>query len=200
MRKQLMILAIAAIVFTTVQAFGATQATGVATISPTLVVNVTVQKAVRLTLATGTTCAVTAGSDYAMNLGNVDALAIEAPACGNNYPPTTPGTTDAVYYSDYTLTPIFTSQSPDAGPTITAYVSTPFTLTNLSVVQANSAPASISSLTAMSTSSATPTSVATAVVSGTSLTRYIGVSVAPANGASLTGASTATITYTLTVL
>lgn len=200
MRKQLMILAIAAMVFSTVQAFGATQATATNTISPTLVINVTVQKAVRLTLATGTGCTVNAGGsgDYNFNLGSVDALGIEAPACGKSYAPITPGTTDAVYYSDYTLTPIFTSQSPTVNPTITAYVSTTFAKANLNVVQAN-ADTGIAAFTNMSTSSSAQTSVATAVASGTSLTRFVGASVAPTNGAGLTGADSATITYTLTV-
>ncbi len=51
MRRQLMILAVAAIVFSASQTFGATEATGTNTLSPTLVVNVTVQKAIRLTLS-----------------------------------------------------------------------------------------------------------------------------------------------------
>jgi len=54
-------------------------------------------------------------------------------------------------------------------------------------------------LTPMSTNAGAQTSVATNAVSGTALTRYIGVSVAPTNAAGLTGADAATITYTLTV-
>jgi len=200
MRKHLMILAAMAMTLSTVQAFAATQATNTNTISPTLVVNVTVQKAVRLTLATGTTCTVNAGGsgDYNINLGNVDALAIQAPACGNSFAPTTPGTTNAAYYSDYTITPIFTSQSVSTN-TIDAYVSSNFAKANLTVVQANALPASIAGLTAMSTSVAAQTSVATNALSGTALTRYVGVEIAPSNGPGLTGADAATITYTLTV-
>jgi hypothetical protein len=200
MRKQLMILVTAAMVLAAVQGFGATEATGSNTISPTLVVNVNVQKAIRLTLATGTACAVNTGGggDYNIDLGNVDALAIQTPACGNSYAPTTPGTTNAAYYSDYSVTPIFTSQSVSTN-TVTAYVSSNFAKANLSIVQANSAPAAITDLTAMSTNAATPTTVATNATSATALTRYVGVSVAPTNGAGLTGADSATITYTLTV-
>jgi hypothetical protein len=40
---------------------------------------------------------------------------------------------------------------------------------------------------------------AAGVVSGTALTRFIGVAVTPVNGAALTGAQTATVTFTLTV-
>ena len=184
--------------------FAGTSATGTNTVSPTLVVNVTVAKAVRLTLATGslgtTPCAVNAGGggDYNMNFGTVDALGITAPTCGAQYTPTTPGSSNAVYYADYQITPVFTSQTVSTN-TVTAYVSTNFAKASLSIVQANSTPASISGLTAMSTSSSSQTNVVTNGTSGTALTRYIGVSIAPTNGASLTGADSATVTYTLTV-
>ena len=190
-----MILALAAI-----PALGSTQATNTNTISPTLKVNVTVQDAIQLTLATGTGCTVTAGggADYSMNFGTVDALAINAPACGNKFAPTTPGVTSAVYYSDYKLTPIFTSQLVSTN-TLTAYVSSNFAKANLSIVQDNALPALITDLTAMSTVVGAQTNVATNATSGTALTRYLGVSIAPTNGAALTGADAATITYTLTV-
>ena len=190
-----MILALAAI-----PALSSTQATNTNTISPTLKVNVTVQDAIQLTLATGTGCTVTAGggADYSMNFGTVDALAINAPACGNKFAPTTPGVTSAVYYSDYKLTPIFTSQLVSTN-TLTAYVSSNFAKANLSIVQDNALPALITDLTAMSTVVGAQTNVATNATSGTALTRYLGVSIAPTNGAALTGADAATITYTLTV-
>src|SRR5262249_2070677 len=116
--------------------------------------------------------------------------------------PTTPGTTPSAYYTDYKLTPIFTNQSATSG-TITAYVSSNFaTLSNvLTVVQSNSAPGSIASLTAMSTASGSPTSLGTGLASGTAITRYLGVTVAPTSSGSATvsGSDSATITYTLTV-
>lgn len=200
MKKQLMILTAVAMAFAATSAFAATQAVNTNTVSPTLVVNVTVQKAVSLTLATGTQCVINAGGggDYNVSLGNVDALAINAPVCGNSFAPTTPGTTNAAYYTDYTVTPIFTSQSVSTN-TISAYVSSNFVKANLSIVQANAAPGSIAGLTAMSTNVAAQTNVATNATSGTALTRYAGVEVAPTNGAGLTGADSATITYTLTV-
>jgi hypothetical protein len=180
--------------------FGATQAANTNTLSTTLKVNVTVQDAIQLTLTTGTGCAVTAGggTDYSMNFGTVDALAINAATCGSKFAPTTPGVTNAVYYSDYKLTPVFTSQAVSTN-TLTAYVSSNFAKANLSIVQDNAVPALVTDLTAMSTTVGTQTNVATNATSGTALTRYLGVSIAPTNGASLTGADSATITYTLTV-
>ncbi|PYV11002.1 MAG: hypothetical protein DMG23_05655 [Acidobacteria bacterium] len=200
MRKQLVILTAIVLALAGLPAFASTEATATNTVSPTLVVNVTVQKAIRLTLATGTMCTVSAGGggDYNVNFGNVDALAINTPSCGNKFAPTTPGTTNAVYYSDYTLTPVFTSQAVSTN-TIAAYVSSTFAKANLSIVQANSTPVAIGDLTAMSTNAGAQTSVGTNAASGTALTRYVGVSVAPTNGAGLTGADSATITYTLTV-
>jgi len=166
-------------------------------------VNVTVAKAIQLTLATGslgtTPCAITPASDYTMSFGTVDALGITTPTCGVKFAPTTPGVTPAAYYADYKLTPVFTSQTVSTN-TITAYVSANFAKASLSVVQANSLPASIASLSALSTSSSAQTAVGTANgASGTAQTAYIGVEIAPTNGTGLTGADSATVTYTLTV-
>ncbi len=200
MRKQLLILTAVALTLAAVPAFASTESTATNTVSPTLMVNVTVQKAIRLTLATGTMCTVSTGggADYNINFGNVDALAINTPSCGNKFTPTTPGTTNAVYYTDYTLMPVFTSQGV-SNNSITAYVSSTFAKANLSIVQANSTPSAIGDLSAMSTNAGSQTSVATNATSGTALTRYIGVSVAPTSGASTFGSDAATITYTLTV-
>jgi hypothetical protein len=197
MKKQFTMLALVVLMLTSVSAIAATSAANASSISPTLVVNVNVQKAVRLTLATGTMCTVSPGSDYSIDFGTVDALGISNPTCAaSKYAPTTPGTTPAVYYTDYKITPVFTGQGGTSG-TVTAYVSSTFTNTDLSVVQANSTPSAITDLAAMSTNPASPTSVATGAASGTALTRYIGVSVAPGNTAA--GSDSATITYTLTV-
>ena len=102
-----------------------------------------------------------------------------------------------MFYTNYTLTPLFTSQGVSTN-TIQAYVSSTFAKANLSIVQSNTTPGAITDLTAMSVSSGTQTSVATNATSGTAVTRYVGVSVAPTNGAGLTGADSAIITYTLT--
>ena len=200
MRKHLFTLTAVAMALVAVQASAKTQDTATNAVSPTLVVKVSVDKAVSLTLAAGTQCAINpgGGGDYNVDFGTVDALAITAPTCGSSFAPTTPGTTNAVYYTDYTVTPIFTSQAVTTN-TVSAYVFSNFAKANLSIVQANSVPATIAGLTAMSTSFAAQTNVKTDAVSGTPLTRYVGVSVAPTNGAALTGADSATITYTLTV-
>jgi hypothetical protein len=185
-------------------ASAATDAVNATSVSPTLQVSVTVQKAIRLTLSTGTsgtTCTVNAASDYSMNFGNVDALGINAP-CGSKFDPTTPGTSPAAYYTDYRLTPTFTNQAATSA-TVTAYVSANFaTLNNvLSIVQANSAPGGIGALAAMSTISGSPTSLGTGLASGTPATRYIGVQVQPTNSGStpVSGSDSATITYTMTI-
>jgi len=199
------ILAVVVMALVAMPAFANTSATGTNTVSPTLQVNVTVAKAISLTLSTGSQCAISPGGappDYTMNFGTVDPLGISAGACGAKFSPTTPGSTPAVYYSDYKLTPTFASQS-TTNNTITAYVSTDFGATAaglLTIVQSNTAPVAIGDLTPMSKLVGAQTTVATNAASGAAITRYVGVSVAPMNGAgTLTGADSATMTYTLTV-
>lgn len=183
----------------------ATDAVNATSVSPTLQVSVTVQKAIRLTLsqgASGTACAVTTASDYSMNFGNVDALGINSPGCGAKFNPTTPGVTPSAYYTDYQVTPVFANQS-NTTATVTAYVSSNFSSLSsvLAVVHANAAPANIAALTALSTASGSPTSIGTSLASGTPITRYIGVTVAPTNSgvSTVSGSDSATVTYTLTV-
>ncbi len=189
-------------------AFAGTQATNTNTVAPTLQISANVQKAIRLTLSTGTAatphCTVTATGgtpDYTMNFGTVDALAINAPSCGSVFAPTIPGTDSAIYWSDYNMTPVFTGQSATTN-TITAKVTTNFTAADISVVRdsANSStvPTAAAQFTAVSTG--TPDTIVTNAGNGAAVTRFIGVAVAPTNGAgTLTGAQTATVTFTLTV-
>ena len=190
--------------------FAATQAANATTVAPTLQVSATIQKAVSLTLATGTTggishCAVAAGGnppDYTMNFGTVDALGINAGNC-NKFNPAVPGTNDAIYWSDYQVLPVYTSHKVFAGTTVTAQVTTDFAAPhNIFIVRdtANSAvvPAGAGSMTAMGTGAA-DTIGAAGVVSGTALTRFVGVEITPPNAAVLQGAQTATVTFTLTV-
>lgn len=200
MKLQRMIGTLVLIASAAVPVLAGTQGTNTNTVSPTLNVSATVQKAIQLTLSTGTMCNVNAGAgtDYSIDFGTVDALAINNGTCGNKFAPTTPGTSNAVYYTDYKITPVFTSQAVTTN-TVNAYVSTNFGMANLSIVQSNSTPAAITDLSAMSTNAAAPTNVATNATNATAITRYVGVSVAPTNGAGLTGSSSATITYTLTV-
>jgi type 1 fimbria pilin len=192
-------------------AYAGTQATNTNTVAPTLSVSATVQKAVQLTLSTGTVaaahCAVAAGSgtDYSMNFGTVDGLGINAGNC-NKFAPATPGVSNAVYWSDYTLTPVFSSQSVSTN-TITAQVTTTFGgvangTTNLIVVRdtANSATLPASAASFSNVGSASADTIATNAANGTAITRYIGIAVTPANGATvLTGNQSATVTFTLTV-
>lgn len=184
--------------------FAATTATGTNTVAPTLLVKVNVQNAVSLTLLTGTTaplhCTVAAGADYTMDFGTVDALAISGGNC-NRFAPTTPGVSNAIYWSDYQLLPVYTSQDPSAASTITAQVSTNFLVANLAIVRdtanSNTIPAGVGSFSAMGV--ATADTIASTVASGTALTRFIGVQVAPTNAPGLTGNQSATVTFTLTV-
>jgi hypothetical protein len=189
-------------------AFAATTATNTNTVSPTLQISATIQSAVQLTLSTGTAavthCAVTtgAGTDYAMSFGTVDALAINNGAC-NKFAPTTPGVTNAVYWSDYNLTPVYTSQAASTNASITAKVTTDFAAPHDLTVVRDSAntptvPTSAASFTAVSTT--TPDPIAGPVANGTPITRFIGVSVSPVNATGIpTTAQTATVTFTLTV-
>jgi hypothetical protein len=196
----------AALLFTSAFSQAATQATNTNTVAPTLRITATITDAVQLTLtqgSAGTSCVVNtgAGTDYAMDFGTVDALAINNPTCGSRYTPTQTGS-DAVYYSDYKLNPSFTSQPNTTGPTIAAYVSTNFSHANVKIVRDtnnSSATPAANGFTTMSTNSGSPDTLASAVASGTPLTRWIGIDIAPTNGAALTGAQTATITFTLTV-
>jgi len=210
-----MTLAIFAALLMASTSFAATQAANQANVSPTLNISATVQKAVSLTLATGTTvgvshCAVVAGGgtpDYTMDFGTVDALAINNGNC-NKFAPTTPGNTDAIYWSDYQVTPVYTSHQTFGSTTVTAQVTTNFAApNNLYVVHDTSSsnaatvatPAGVGSFAALSTSAA-DTIGASGVVSGTALTRFIGLGVKPLNNASVSyAAQTATVTFTLTV-
>jgi hypothetical protein len=188
-------------------AFAATTAVNTNAVSPTLQISATIQSAVSLTLATGTAAVthctvVPAGGtpDYTMSFGTVDALGVNAGNC-NKFAPTTPGTTNAVYWSDYNLNPVFTSQSVTTN-TITAQVTTDFAAPNNIFVVRDSAnsstvPTTAASFTAVST--ATPDTIVTNATNGVAQTRFIGVAVTPANGASTSGAKTATVTFTLTV-
>jgi hypothetical protein len=210
MKKYFTIFALGMMTLSTA-AFAGTTATNTNTVSPTLQISATIQSAVQLTLSTGTAavthCAVTVGgsTDYAMSFGTVDALGINNGAC-NKFAPATPGVTNAVYWSDYNLTPVFTSQSATAATTIKAQVTTDFAAPhNIFVVRdsANSstAPANAAAFTALNTAAQDTIVGPGGITSGTAITRFIGVAVTPLNGppAVLTGLQSATVTFTLTV-
>ena len=206
MKKYVMIFALGIMTLSTA-AFAGTQANNTNTVAPTLQVSATIQKAVRLTLSTGTAavthCAVVnngGNPDYTMNFGTVDALGINAGNC-NLFGPANPGVDSAIYWSDYNLTPVFTGQAVTTN-TITAQVTTNFTAANASIVRdsANSStvPTGAAQFTAVGV--ATADTIATNATNAQALTRFIGVAIAPTNGAgTLTGAQSATVTFTLTV-
>jgi hypothetical protein len=208
MKKYLMIFALGMMALSTA-AFAGTTAVNTNTVAPTLQISATIQKAVQLTLSTGTAavthCTVTATGgtpDYTMNFGTVDALGINTGNC-NKFNPANPGVDNAIYWSDYNVTPIFTSHAAISGTTITAQVTTNFGVSNIFIVRdsANSStvPANAAAFTALGTASA-DTIAGPGVTSGTALTRFIGVAVKPDNGATVgTGAQSATVTFTLTV-
>ena len=184
-----------------------TTATNNNKVSPTVQFSANIVDAVVLTItkgSTGTACTIGAGTttDYAVDFGTVDALAINNGACGQKFTPAQTGS-HAVYYTDYTLNPVYASQPNTANPTISAYVSTNFGAANIKIVRdtnnSSSAPAA-NGFSALSTNSGSPDTIASAVASGTPQTRWIGVDLDPSqNGSGLTGAQTATVTFTLTV-
>src|SRR5262249_34168607 len=138
--KKFVISVVAMLLVVTPAVFAGTQGQNTNTVSPTLQISANVQSAIRLTLSTGTStaqhCTVTAGgtTDYAMNFGTVDALAINAPTCGSVFAPAVPGTDSAIYWSDYRLSPVFTGQS-TTNYNIKAQVTTNFTAADISVVR-----------------------------------------------------------------
>ncbi len=207
--KKVLLLVAALVLATSTGAFAGTSATG-SSVKPTLQISATIQSAVSLTLATGTTagvnhCSVATGAttDYSMNFGNVDALAVNTGNC-NVFAPATPGTSNAVYWSDYNVLPVYTSQTSFAGTTVGAQVLTDFGKSNIFVVRSATptdatTPTGAASFSAMTVGSDDIIGAA-GVASGTSFTRFLGVAVKPDNGAAVgTGLQTATVQFTLTV-
>src|SRR5215510_8132383 len=92
--KRKAILGAVFMLFAALPMFASNEATNTNTVSSTLQVNVTVVKAIRLTLSQGTQCTINSGSnpDFSMNFGTVDALGISAGNCGAKYTPPVPGT------------------------------------------------------------------------------------------------------------
>ncbi len=208
MRKH-SLLGFAATLLMSAAAFAGTQASNTNTVSPTLTVNATIQSAVKLTLSTGTLaginhCAITPGSgtDYAMNFGNVDGVGINAGNC-NVFAPTTAGSTPAIYYTDYTLTPSWSGVTATGTASIKAIAPALETgvtvqVPNTSTDQANT--------TGLSATTWAPITASTSVVSGTvlaaanangaPLTRFLGLSVAPT---ATSGTVSTTVTFTMTI-
>jgi hypothetical protein len=174
------------------------------TVSATLAVKATLAKAVQLTLNTGSGCTVSngGGGDFSLDFGTVDALGVSTGCAGAGAGKFTSGGNQAIYYSDYTITPAFTNQGTTTGSTLSAYVSSAFGQAGFSIVQTNSAPSAFGDFAAMSTASGSQTDVkgGSSIASSTALTRYVGVKVDGANTNTASGSSsTAVVTYTLTI-
>lgn len=155
----------------------------------------TLQKAVRLQLATATSgLTVATASDYSMNFGNVNGLGI-----GSSAGLTTSSQAGGIIYSTpYNLLPAFGDQTSNNG-TIAVCVSTTFTHSAILKLE-DSATGSSGSFSNIATSCSSPTSLTSSATDRSTITRYLGLFVSATNGASaFTGADTATLTFTLTV-
>ena len=209
---------VAGMVMSAVAAFAATGATNTNTVSPTLVINATVQDAVSLTLKTGATaginhCAIAAGGggDYNMNFGTVDGMGVSPSNC-NVFAPTTPGQTPAVYWTDYQLTPAWAGLTATNAASITAWapaleagvvIQVPSTSTD----QSTTAGLNVGTWTTVGATAGTATPVVSGAVlsgagaDGTALNRFLALSVSPTATAAAGGgtAVTTTVTFTMTI-
>lgn len=193
MRKCFTPLVIAGLLAFATSAFANITATGTNTVSPTLNISATVQSAVGLYLATGAHCTIgTTTADYSLAFGNVDAMGINS-GCGLVYAPVA-GQTGATYYTDYTLTPVYSGQG-SAGATITAALTTA-PETGVTVGSTTSSPTAASNFTGANLLSASPTTLFTGITSGTTKTAYLGLNVATA---AALGPVTAVVTYTAVI-
>jgi hypothetical protein len=217
MRKYLVLL-MALLLMSVSAVFANTGAANTNTVSPTLVINATVQDAVLLTLKTGTLaginhCAIAAGGggDYNMSFGTVDALGINAGNC-NQFAPTTPGQTAAVYYTDYQLTPAWAGLTATSAATLTAFapaaeagvvVQVPSTSTD----QSTTAGLNVGTWSTIGATAGTATPVVSGTVlsgagaDGTAVTRFLALSVSPTATAAAGGgtAVSTTVTFTMTI-
>ena len=216
--KKYLVLLIALLLMSASALFANTSAANTNTVSPTLVINATVQDAVMLTLKTGTLtginhCVIAAGGggDYNMSFGTVDALGVNAGNC-NAFAPTTPGQTPAVYYTDYQLTPAWAGLTATASATLTAFAAAAeagvvVQIPSTSTDQSTTAGLNVGTWTTIGATlgAATPV-VSGAVLSGagadgTAVTRFLALSVAPTATAVSGGGTTVstTVTFTMTI-
>jgi len=158
----------------------------------TLNLSTSVQTAVQLTLASAGGASIAAGSDYALNFGNVNGLGI-GPSSGLSV--TTSGT-QALYRTPYSLLPYFWGFSASSG-TLTARVSTDFA--HPAVLSLQESPDSVT-FVPISKTIGSPTTLTTSATSGSTVTRYLGLAVNGLNGASaFAGTDNAVIQFTLVV-
>jgi hypothetical protein len=216
--KKYRVLLLAGLLLVPAASFATTQAANTNTVSPTLVINATVQDAVMLTLKTGTLagithCAVAAGGggDYNMNFGTVDALGVNASNC-NVFAPTTPGQTPAVYYTDYQLTPAWAGLTATAAASIKAWAPAAeagvvVQIPSISTDQSTTAGLNVGTWTTLGATAGTSTPVVSGTVlsgggaDGTAVTRFLALSVSPTATAASGGgtAVTTTVTFTMTI-
>lgn len=172
-----------------------TYATGTNTVAPTMKVSVTVQSAVQLTLATGTSgCTISAGSgtDYQISFGNVNGLGVGTPTCGVVASTTA---SNATYATTYQMTASYAGFSTYSSA---AVVETTPGFTHSALLTLGEAATTSGPFTTIPSSGSTVSIPATS--SGTAINRALSVTVANTNGgSSFTGADSATVTFTLTV-
>ena len=216
--KNLSRVVMAGMLMSATAAFAATGAANTNTVSPTLVINATVQDAVSLTLKTGALaginhCAIAAGGggDYNMSFGTVDALGINAGNC-NVFAPATLGQTPAVYWTDYQLTPAWAGLTATAAASITAWApaleaGVVMQIPSTSTDQSTTAGLNVGTWTTIGATAGTATPVVSGAVlsgagaDGTALTRFLALSVSPTATAAAGGgtAVSTTVTFTMTI-
>ena len=157
--------------------------------------NETVQEAVQLTLGTATSGrTISAGSDYTLDFGTVNALGIGP---GANL--TTSAATNGIIYSTpYNLLPVFTDFS-HITATITVCVSMTFTNSTVLVLEksATGSAGSFSNITTCGNGADTLTGTGG---DRSTILQYLGLFVSNVNGATAyTGGDSASLKYTLTV-
>ena len=158
--------------------FAATSASGASSISPTLKVNVNVQTAVQLTLATAAgapNCAITSPGpqDYSIDLGNVNGLGVATGGCSQAV---ATSATNATWGTQYQLTPKYSGFTA-TGATISLTAPAFTNASTLTLVEGNAS----GSMTNVPTSGTTHNFAVAS--SGTAVSRWLGVVVSNANGA-----------------
>jgi hypothetical protein len=173
---------------------------GAATTTDTLTLNLnnpseTVQTAVQLTLAQAASGrSITAGTDFTLGFGNVNALGI-GPGAGLTPVAQAGG---IIYSTPYNLLPIFTGFG-STSSTINACVNTTFTHSTVLVLKSSSTGAA-GTFANISTTCGTATSLTSSAGDRSTITEYLGLFVSNVNGATaFVGLDNASLTYTLTV-
>ena len=155
----------------------------------------TVESAVQLLLAQAASGrAITAGSDFSLGYGNVNALGIGA---GAGLTPVAQAG-GIIYSTPYNLLPVFTNLN-STSATLKVCVSTTFTHSAVLVLH-DSSSGNAGTFSSISTNCGGATSLTSSAGDRSTITRYLGLFVSNVNGATaFTGTDNATLTYTLTV-